>query len=59
MLFRSEDGSGTRPISEFDQKIKEMGLVPLPSSPEEFRQVQLRDIETWRDRVKKSGAQVD
>jgi tripartite-type tricarboxylate transporter receptor subunit TctC len=44
---------------EFDQKIKEMGLVPLPSSPEELRQVQLRDIEKWRDRVQKSGAQVD
>jgi tripartite-type tricarboxylate transporter receptor subunit TctC len=45
--------------SDLDQKIKEMGLVPLPSSPEEFRQVQLRDIEKWRDRVKRSGAQVD
>jgi tripartite-type tricarboxylate transporter receptor subunit TctC len=44
---------------EFDRKAKEMGLVPLPSSPEEFRQVQLRDIEKWRDRVRKSGAQVD
>jgi tripartite-type tricarboxylate transporter receptor subunit TctC len=44
---------------EFDRKIKEMGLVPLPSSPEEFRQVQARDIEKWRDRVRKSGAQVD
>jgi tripartite-type tricarboxylate transporter receptor subunit TctC len=44
---------------EFDQKMKEMGLVPLPSTPEEFRQVQLRDIEKWRERVRKSGAQVD
>jgi tripartite-type tricarboxylate transporter receptor subunit TctC len=44
---------------EFDRKIKEMGLVPLPSSPEAFRQVQLRDIDKWRERVKTSGAQVD
>ena len=44
---------------EFDRKVKDMGLVPLPSSPEEFRQVQLRDIEKWRERVRKSGAQVD
>jgi tripartite-type tricarboxylate transporter receptor subunit TctC len=44
---------------EFDRRVKDMGLVPLPSSPEEFRQVQLRDIEKWRERVRKSGAQVD
>jgi tripartite-type tricarboxylate transporter receptor subunit TctC len=44
---------------DFDRKIKDMGLVPLPSTPDEFRQVQLRDIEKWRERVKKSGAQVD
>ena len=44
---------------DFDRKVKDMGLVPLPSSPEAFREVQLRDIEKWRDRVRKSGAQVD
>jgi tripartite-type tricarboxylate transporter receptor subunit TctC len=44
---------------EFEQKVRDMGLVPLPSTREEFRQVQLRDIETWRKRVKQSGAQVD
>jgi len=44
---------------EFVEKVKDMGLVPLTSSVEEFRQVQLRDIDKWRDRVRKSGAQVD
>jgi tripartite-type tricarboxylate transporter receptor subunit TctC len=44
---------------DFDRKVKDMGLVPLPSSPEAFREVQLRDMEKWRDRVRKSGAQVD
>ena len=44
---------------EFEQKVKDMGLVPLPSSIEEFRQVHAADIEKWRDRVRKSGAQVD
>ena len=43
---------------EFDRKIKDMGLVPLPSSLEEFRKVHAADIEKWRDRVRKSGAQV-
>ncbi|HZB37822.1 MAG TPA: tripartite tricarboxylate transporter substrate binding protein [Beijerinckiaceae bacterium] len=44
---------------EFDRKIKDMGLVPLPSSIEEFKKVHAADIEKWRDRVRKSGAQVD
>ena len=44
---------------EFERKTKDMGLVPLPSSRDEFRQVQARDIDKWRDRVRKSGAQVD
>jgi tripartite-type tricarboxylate transporter receptor subunit TctC len=44
---------------EFEQKVKDMGLVPLPSSIEEFKKVHAADIEKWRDRVRKSGAQVD
>jgi tripartite-type tricarboxylate transporter receptor subunit TctC len=44
---------------EFEQKTREMGLVPLPSTIEEFRQVHARDVEKWRDRVRRSGAQVD
>jgi tripartite-type tricarboxylate transporter receptor subunit TctC len=44
---------------EFARKIKDMGLVPLPSSIEEFRKVHAADVEKWRDRVRKSGAQVD
>ncbi len=44
---------------DFDRKIKDMGLVPLPSSIEEFKKVHAADIEKWRDRVRKSGAQVD
>jgi tripartite-type tricarboxylate transporter receptor subunit TctC len=44
---------------EFDRRIKDMGLVPLPSSLDEFRKVHAADIEKWRDRVRKSGAQVD
>ena len=44
---------------EFEQKLREMGLVPLPSTIEEFRQVHARDIDKWRERVQRSGAKVD
>lgn len=44
---------------DFEQKVRDMGLVTLPSTPEEFRQIQARDINKWRERVKQSGAQVD
>lgn len=43
----------------FLEKIKDLGLVPLPASIEEFRQLQRRDIEKWRERVRTSGAKVD
>ena len=44
---------------EFDQKVREMGLVSLPSTIEEFRQVHAKDVEKWRERVQRSGAKVD
>ena len=44
---------------EFDQKLREMGLVPLPSTIEAFRQVHAKDIDKWRERVQRSGAKVD
>ncbi len=43
----------------FEQKVRDMGLVTLPSTPDEFRHIQARDIDKWRERVKQSGAQVD
>jgi tripartite-type tricarboxylate transporter receptor subunit TctC len=45
--------------SEFEQKVRELGLVSLPSTIDEFRQVHAKDIEKWRERVQRSGAKVD
>ncbi|MCC7273323.1 MAG: tripartite tricarboxylate transporter substrate binding protein [Alphaproteobacteria bacterium] len=43
----------------FDKRIADLGLVNLATTIEKFREIHAQDIEKWKERVKRSGAQVD
>ena len=44
---------------EFGQRMEASGVVPWPSTPQEFAQVIDRDIKRWRDVVERTGTKLD
>lgn len=43
----------------FDKKVQDLGLVSLPSTLAEFKEIHKQDIDRWHERVLKSGARID
>jgi len=44
---------------DYSAKLRSQGAVPMGGTPEEFRQMIERDLKTWGEVVKASGAKVD
>jgi tripartite-type tricarboxylate transporter receptor subunit TctC len=46
-------------VPEFQKKLNDLGIVPMTSTPEEFRKINEADIPAWRKVVQDVGAKLD